>query len=215
MKRKRIFFLLLLFSPLLAVLLIFGAHEWVSQSAKGRMFDDIKQLPSQRVGLLLGTSKYTTRGTHNLYYKYRIQAAVKLYQAGKIRYILVSGDNGTTSYDEPSTIKEDLIRNGIPASRIYLDYAGFRTLDSIVRAKEIFGQKKLVVISQQFHNERALFLADAKGLEAVAFNAQDVSRSYGFKVQLREYLARVKVMLDLLIGKQPKFLGEKIVIGGQ
>lgn len=105
-----------------------------------------------------------------------------------------------------------MIKQGIPANRIYLDYAGFRTLDSVVRCKEIFSQESITVISQQFHNERAIFIANYKGIKAVGFNAKGVSKRYGFKVMVRERMARVKMMLDLLSGKQPKFLGKKIEI---
>ena len=133
--------------------------------------------------------------------------------AKKIDYILISGDNGTNTYDEPTTMKNDLITKGIPASRIYLDYAGFRTLDSIIRAKEIFTLQKFTIISQKFHNERAIFIAENKGINAIGFNARDVNIHYGLKTQIRERFARVKMIIDLLIGKQPKYLGKKIPIG--
>lgn len=152
-------------------------------------------------------------GRINLYYRYRIDAAVALYKAKKVVYILVSGDNSRKDYNEPGTMRDDLIAAGIPANKIYLDYAGFRTLDSVVRCKEIFGESAITIISQPFHNQRALFLAQRKGLDAVAFNARDVSKEYGVKVQLREKAARVKMMLDLLFGKEPKFGGERVRIG--
>ncbi len=161
---------------------------------------------------MLGTIKILPNGRLNLYYKYRIEAAAELFKAGKVDFILVSGDNSRKDYDEPTTIKNDLITNGIPASKIFLDYAGFRTLDSVVRCKEIFGQKNITVISQPFHNERAVFIARKKGINAIGFNAKDVNARYGYKVQLRAKLARVKMMLDLVFGKKPKYLGEEIVI---
>jgi SanA protein len=137
---------------------------------------------------------------------------VRLFKEGKVDFILVSGDNSTKDYDEPSTIKVDLIKKGIPSNKIYLDYAGFRTLDSVVRCKKIFGQSSITIISQQFHNERAIYIAKLKDIEAVGFNAKDVSVQYGFKTRLRERLARVKMVLDLIFDKKPKFLGEKIEI---
>ena len=141
-----------------------------------------------------------------------MDATVALYKAGKIDYVIVSGDNSTKEYDEPSTFKEDLIKGGIPEGRIYLDYAGFRTLDSVVRVKEIFGQESVIIISQQFHNERAIYLAEHYDIKAIGYNAKNVSKHYGFKTNLREYLARTKVFIDILLGVQPKFLGEKIDI---
>lgn len=185
---------------------------WVHQSTKTALFNTTKEIPKNKVGLLLGTGKYLQNGWRNLYYTYRIQAAVSLYKSGKISYLLVSGDNSREEYDEPSTIKADLIAQGIPENRIVLDYAGFRTLDSVVRAKKIFGQHQLTIISQPFHNKRAICIAKSKGIEAVGFNAKDVSTRYGIKVVIRERLARVKMLLDLLIGKEPKFLGDPIKI---
>lgn len=195
-----------------SILLLFTAHWLVSAEAKNT-YHNVEDLPEYKVGLLLGTSKYLSSGHRNLYYKYRIDAAVKLHQAGKVRYILISGDNGTKEYNEPRSMKRDLVAAGIPAERIYLDYAGFRTLDSVVRAKAIFGQDSLVVISQQFHNERALFLAKTNDIKAVGFNAQAVDLNYGFKVQIREKLARAKMLLDIVFGVEPKFYGEPIAIG--
>ena len=142
-----------------------------------------------------------------------MEATQKLYKAGKIDYVLISGDHGRKEYNEPQMFKDDLVELGIPASKIYLDYAGFRTLDSVVRCKEIFGQSEITIISQKFHNERALFIAQQKGINAVAYNARSVGNRYGWKVQVREVLARANMMLDLfLFNKQPRFLGEKIII---
>ena len=197
----------------LVVVSILLSHILVEQTTKKRIFSSTKAIPSNHVGLLLGTNKYLDNGNINLYYKYRIDAAVRLYKSGKIDYIIVSGDNSVKKYNEPAQMRDDLIKKGVPLSRIFLDYAGFRTLDSIVRAKEIFGQTKITIISQPFHNKRALFIAKNKEIEAVAYNAKSVSRRYGWKVHVRELFARVKLMIDLyLINKQPKFLGEKIVI---
>ncbi len=125
---------------------------------------------------------------------------------------MVSGDNGNKDYDEPTDFKEELIKRGIPKDKIFLDYAGFRTLDSVIRSKEIFGQKSITIISQEFHNERAIYLAHKSGIKAIGFNANDVSGKYGIRVQIREYLARTKVFIDILFDVKPKFLGEKIEI---
>lgn len=188
------------------------ANTVIEKSAVGRTFSNIDSIPHHKVGLVLGTSKFLQNGNVNLYYKYRVDATVALYKAGKIDYVIVSGDNSTKEYDEPSTFKEDLIKGGIPEGRIYLDYAGFRTLDSVVRVKEIFGQESVIIISQQFHNERAIYLAEHYDIKAIGYNAKNVSKHYGFKTNLREYLARTKVFIDILLGVQPKFLGEKIDI---
>lgn len=184
----------------------------INTAANGKTFYDVNEIAMNRVGMILGTSNKLTGGQANPYYRYRIKAALELYKAGKIEFILVSGDNGTQFYNEPKTIKNDLVAGGVPANKIFLDYAGFRTLDSVVRAKMIFGLDQVTIISQKFHNERAIYLAEKKGLTAIGFNAQDVSGNDGLKVHTREYLARVKVFIDLLINTQPKFYGDKILI---
>lgn len=185
----------------------------VRQHAEGALYDNVHDVPHHKVGMVLGTVKFISNGHVNKYYTHRIAATVELYQAGKIDYVLISGDNCRKGYDEPTAMKEDLLLAGIPEDRLVLDYAGFRTLDSVVRCKAVFGQSKVLIISQKFHNERVLYIASHKDVSAVAFNAQGVSRRYGIRVQIREYLARVKMMLDLLFGVQPHFLGDKVVIG--
>lgn len=211
MFRRLTKFALILIGILMPI--IFFANFKIKSFASSKIYKDAKSIPYNKVGLLLGTSKYVSKGQLNLYYIYRIQAAVKLFKNKKISYILVSGDNGDKSYNEPKKIKEDLIKSGVPKDRIVLDYAGFRTLDSVIRASEVFGETNFTVISQQFHNERAIYLASKFGNNAIGFNATSVSKRYGLKVQIREYLARVKVFIDILFGVKPKFLGEKIIIG--
>ena len=190
-----------------------AANYFIENNSRGKTFNHADDIDKKKVGLVLGTTKYLNNGTVNLYFKHRINATVELYESGKIDFVLVSGDNGSKDYDEPSDFKDELISRGIPEDRIFLDYAGFRTLDSVVRAKEIFGQDELVIISQRFHNERAIFIAEKHGIAAVGFNAKDVSSRYGLRVQIREYLARVKVYVDVIFRVKPKFLGEKIEIG--
>ncbi|MGJ8592732.1 MAG: SanA/YdcF family protein [Aquaticitalea sp.] len=208
MKYIKIFLLIGVFLGIATILTSF----WVDFKASGKTYDDVMQIPENKVGLVLGTAKTLVNGQTNLYYTYRINAAVTLYKAGKIKYILISGDNGSETYDEPSDFKADLIKKGIPEERIFLDYAGFRTLDSVIRAKEIFGQTSFTIISQKFHNERAIYLAQNNGIEAVAFNAKDITGRYGLKTRLREYLARVNASMDVVFNKDPKFLGKKIEI---
>lgn len=197
---------------LCVLLLILFTNLWVEYVASDKVFNNTKDIPYNKVGVLLGTSKYLANGQENLFYRYRIAAAVKLYNSGKIKYIVVSGDNGSKYYDEPTTFKNDLIKHGIPASNIFLDYAGFRTLDSVVRAKAIFEQYRFTVISQQFHNERAVAIGKLKGLQVIGFNAKDVKGQSGLKVKIRELLARVKVLVDEITFKQPKFYGDPVKI---
>ncbi|MCD2260117.1 SanA/YdcF family protein [Psychroserpens luteolus] len=208
MKKLRLLVLLTVF--ILFALII--TNYMVSYQAKDYVYNSVTDIPKNKVGLLLGTSKFLSNGNINLYYTYRINATVALYNANKIEFVLISGDNGSKSYDEPTTFKTDLIAQGIPEDKIFLDYAGFRTLDSVIRSKKIFSQDSVTIISQQFHNERAIYLAKHNNINAIAYNAKDVQGRYGLKVQLREYLARAKASMDVLFNVEPKFLGEKIEI---
>ena len=206
--------LLLIASSLLLCLsgVVYFCNKAIDTASNGRLYSDVSQIPYNKVGLLLGTAKFLSSGYKNLYYQYRIDAAISLYKAGKISYIIISGDNGRKEYNEPEDMRNDLVAAGVDSSHIYLDYAGFRTFDSMVRLKEIFGQQAATIISQPFHNERAIFIASKEGINAIGFNAQDVNAEAGLKVQVREKFARVKVFLDYWAGKKPKFLGEKILI---
>ena len=145
---------------LVLVLVILTCNFIISSTTEDKTYSNINTIPPNRVGLVLGTSNRISNGSSNPYYTYRIDATVALFKAGKIKFILVSGDNGSIYYNEPNTIKKDLIKAGIPEEVIFLDYAGFRTLDSMVRAKFIFGLDNVTVISQKFHNERAIYIAE-------------------------------------------------------
>lgn len=197
---------------IIALIVIILINISITYKAKNYLFDDISNIKKNKVGLVLGSAKYTTQGNVNLYYKYRLEAAFQLYKSGKIKCILISGDNSRKDYDEPTDFKNDLIKKGVPENKIVLDYAGFRTLDSVVRAREIFGLTALTIISQKFHNERAIYLANHFNIDAVAYNAKAVSKRYSIKTSLREYLARTKASLDILFNVEPKFLGKKIEI---
>lgn len=209
---KKTLSILAITSIVFLVFVINYSDNLVKVQSEKYLFESVSEIPKNKVGLLLGTGKFLSNGNLNKYYTYRIDATIKLFENGKIEYILVSGDNSRKDYDEPSTMKNDLINAGIPSSKIFLDYAGFRTLDSVIRSNEVFGQKEITIISQKFHNERAVFISRKKGIAAFGFNAKDVDKLYGFKTQLREKLARVKVLIDLVIDKKPKLLGKKVTI---
>lgn len=195
------------------ILWVAVASLLVVRAARGRTYSDIDAIPARRVGLVLGCSRFVADGRRNSFFDNRIAAAAALMRAGKIRYLIVSGDHHVQGYDEPRDMKDSLIQAGVPADRIYCDYAGFRTMDSIVRAKEIFGQTAITVISQEFHNQRAIFIARNRGVDAIAFNAPEVDAYGSFKTKCRESVARANMLLDLFVfHRGPKFLGEKISI---
>jgi len=205
----------LLLAALLCLLLFAALSQYlVSRAADGRMYSRAELVPIHKVGIIPGCAEYVARGKKNLFFSYRIEAAVALYRAGKISYILVSGDNRTQYYNEPQAMMMALRRHGVPSDAIYLDYAGFRTLDTVVRAKEVFGQSSFVMISQPFHNRRALFIAHHHHIDAIAFNAQDVQLQYAFRTHIREQLAVMMAVIDVyILQREPHFLGEKIPVG--
>jgi SanA protein len=212
MERKRIIRLFTLISIVTVAALTILSNIVVNQTAKKFISDDLSNVKPNNVGLLLGTSRNLKNGARNDFFFNRINAAVELFKSGKIKYIIISGDNSKQDYNEPTDMKVELVRNGIPENLIYLDFAGFGTLDAVVRARDIFGQNSFIVISQKFHNERAVYLARKFGINAFGYNAKEVQAYKGFKTKLREFFARDKMFLDLLFGVKPKFLGEKIII---
>lgn len=200
---------------LLVGAIILGSQWTIRRAGDGRTFDSTMEVPHHKAALVLGCSKILANGRFNLYFRYRIEAAAALFRAGKVDYLIVSGDNRFHGYDEPTDMRDALVKAGVPAGRIYRDYAGFSTLDSVLRAREIFGQESLVIVSQRFHNERAIFIARGHGIEAVGLNATDVARLGGLRTKAREYLARCKTLLDVwILGSEPKFLGPAVELGG-
>jgi SanA protein len=188
-----------------------GSFYYVKSFSEQYVYDNVNKIPSKNIGLVLGTSKYGRAGGINPYFKYRMNATWSLYKKGKIKHVIVSGDNHVDGYNEPQQMKDYLVDLGIKSKDITLDYAGLRTFDSMIRAKEVFMQKSFIVISQKFHNERAIFIAKKSNIEAIAFNAKSPIMSR--KMKIREFLAKGKAVLDIYVLKtKPKFLGEKIEI---
>jgi SanA protein len=212
LKRKKILIRILVLLVLLFVIFTIWINIAVSVLGNKYAYDSVEKIPHNHCALVLGTSKYLSNGHQNLYYLNRIKAAVDLYNNKKIDFIIVSGDNRNKNYNEPLRMYNDLVAVGIPKNKIFLDYAGFRTLDSVIRGKEVFGQDNFTIVSQPFHNQRAIFIARKKGINAIAFNADDVSDKESIEVRIREIGARILVAFDLLIERQPHFLGERVII---
>lgn len=191
-----------------------AAIRLVHQAAAGRVYSNAAEIPHRHVGVVLGCSRRLGSGLPNPFFDTRIRAATDLFRASKIDYLLVSGDNHTKGYDEATDMRDGLLQAGVPVNRIYSDCAGFRTLDSIVRARDVFGLREITVISQEFHNERAIFLAGHNGVDAIGYNAQDVDLGDVSGAHKREKLAKVKAVLDVyLLRTKPHFLGERVTIG--
>lgn len=184
---------------------------YIARQAAPNLYHDIKKVPAKKAALVLGTAKYMIGGGKNYFYTYRIRAAVELFKAGKVKAIVVSGDNSTKYYNETSKMQKDLVKAGVPSRYITLDPWGLRTLDSVVRAEAIFDLKDYIIISQKFHLERALFIAKNKGQKVIGFIAKDIpGTTAAYRMKAREYLARVKALLDVyILHTTPKFDGKK------
>jgi SanA protein len=184
---------------------LLGCDAWISLTT--RVHREVTTVPERPVALVLGTARLHD-GRLNRFYTARIDAAAELFAAGKVRGLLVSGDNGRRGYNEPEAMRQDLIAKGVPEAYITCDFAGFRTLDSMQRARRVFGLERVTIVSQPFHAERAAFLARRCGLDAVAFGAEDPAFGSWAKVRLREVAARALAVWDVCVGTRPRFLGE-------
>ena len=186
-------------------LLLIVVDQIIGYYVRKDIYYDIDKVPNRPYGLVLGTSKYFSNNTLNLFYYNRLLAAQRLFAARKVDYLLLSGDNRTLQYNEPRTMLQDLKKMGVPQEFIYLDFAGFRTLDSVIRADQVFKAHSLTIISQKFHCERALFIAKFHNIDAICF-AADYPQVYSF-VRVREFFARLQAVWDLLVEREPHFLG--------
>jgi SanA protein len=186
---------------------------WMISRTDARVCNNVDVLPPREVGLVLGTSPRLSNGKLNWHFKVRVDAAAKLYTAGKVHHLLLSGDNHIQGYDEPTEMKETLLKLGVPESVMTLDYAGFRTLDSVARAHAIFGLQTVTIVTEDFHAHRSIFLAEHSGVNAVVFCADSLGAKWSARSKIREAGARVKAALDIyVLHTKPKFLGDKIEI---
>ncbi len=214
-KRLLATLLLLAIPGSLPILVIAVCDQVISLRTRPLLFDSIDDCPGHPVALVLGCSPTVAGARPNRYFTARIDTAAALWHAGICRYLLVSGDNGRADYDEPTAMRDALVERGVPVEAVVRDHAGFDTLDSVVRAREIFGQRRLMIVSQRFHNERALYIARNHGIEAHALNAADVTGSLGMKTRIREKFARIKTMLDVhVLRSRPRYLGPLEWIAG-
>lgn len=192
--------IILSFASILFVLL---CNVWVVMSTRSQSYFTVKSLPPSQVGLVLGTSKTTSEGKENLFFKYRMEAAARLFNEGKVKYLILSGNNDSKYYNEPLDMQRAILALGVPQDALQLDYAGYRTFDSVIRSKEIFKEENITIVSQDFQNARALYIAKNEGINAIAFAAQDVPSGYSIRTLVREYLARPKAVLDVHFFRPP------------
>ena len=185
--------------PLAACLVaVFYSNHIINEAAEGKTFTDPSALPHHTTALLLGTNPKAKSGRPNSFYIQRIDAAVKLYEAGKYDRLILSGAGDEEGYNEPVAMRADLVERGIPDSIMVLDEEGYRTINSVERAKKTYGADSCIIISQAFHNKRAIYQAQHFGLNAIGFNAADSPfRYWRVKNHLREYFARVKALIEV------------------
>jgi len=195
---SRIAAAILLVGPLIVLAAILVCNVWIITATKSQVFYDVNSVPFNNDGLVLGTGKLIEKGRVNQHFLRRVDAAAALYHAGKVKRLILSGDK---THDEPIELKRALLERGVPESAMVLDNYGLRTLDSVVRARDVFKCVKLTIISERFHDFRALFLSRYYGIEAVAYAPADLSFRWMVRSMLRESLARVKAVLDLYVLK--------------
>jgi len=190
----------------------YAIHQTVRATGRERIYFDPDLVPPRDVAIVLGTSP-TTQGRSNLFFESRMNACADLWNRGKVRHFIVSGDNGRKTYDEPTAMRDALISRAVPASAITLDYAGFRTLDTMARAVAVFGQRKVTVITDDFHLPRSLFLAEAHGLDAIGFGGRPVLVKYSKKTRTREVASRIAAWIDVnVLHTKPRFFGPPVVV---
>ena len=192
------------------LLLLILCNIWVILSTNSQVYSELREVPAADVALVLGTSKRFADGRPNTYFINRIEAAARLYKEGKVKHLILSGDNRTQYYNEPRDMKDALLKRGIPDSAITLDYAGLRTLDSMARSKIIFGQEEIIVVTQKFHSYRAVFIGKYYDINRVAYAAEELPLQDSVNILFREFLARSMAVLDLyVLRKAPKHLGQR------
>lgn len=189
-----------------AVLLVVVANATLLARADGRVHR-VADCPPRDVALVLGCAPTLRDGRENVHFRGRIDTAAALWHAGGVRHLIVSGDNSRAAYDEPTAMRAALIARGVPASAITCDFAGRRTLDSLARARLVFGVERLVVITQRYHAARALALADGWGIDAIACATPDLPLRLRLKTEVREVASRTWAVFDLLLDTQPRFPG--------
>lgn len=197
-------------SLLTVVLIVLLGNRWLINASDAYITDKWALLPDNDVGLVLGTSPFLTNGKTSPAFQGRIDAAAELYRVGKVRHLIVSGANPDSTYNEPRAMRKALMQAGVPETAITMDFAGFRTFDSVVRAKEVFGLTRFTIITQKYHTYRAVFIAKKFGLPVWAFIAPAASDGRpGNRHPVREVFARVGAIIDIFVlNTKPKFLGQ-------
>ena len=203
--------LLVLATSILILLII--ANVVVFYQSKNYIYSEVSEVPTCYTAIVLG-AKVNANGVPSDYLQDRLDLAVELYRDNKITRFLLSGDHGQTSYDEVNNMKAYLLDQGINSADIFLDHAGFDTYNTMVRASKIFQVKDAIIVTQEFHLPRAVFIARSKGIEAYGIKADKREYRAMKTLKIREALAKVKAFAEVVINKNPRYLGNQIPITG-
>ncbi len=212
-KKIVVLFVSFLFSIIVILSLIISVSWIVDQKSEGNIYTQVDHLPEKQVALVLGALVYSDGHLSDMFAD-RVQTGLELYQAGRVKKILVSGDHGRKGYDEVNAAKKNLLDAGVREEDIFLDHAGFDTYDSLYRARDVFQAESLIIVSQEFHLPRAVYIAQSLGIDAVGMKADKQDYAGTQRNELREYFARVKAVKDVLFQVGPKFGGEVIPLSG-
>ena len=208
LRRVRRDALLALLLACASAMFLCGSHACVESGARGRVLTRAEDVPDSPVAIIFGARVYPD-GQLCPVLEERVRAGVALYRAGKVRKLLMTGDNSRRSYDEVSAMKAYAVSQGVPPEDVVRDFAGFRTFDSCYRARSVFGVRRAVLVTQAYHLPRALYLARRLGIDAVGFAAKNgVERNVLAQYQAREWPADAEAVLDLHVWhKKPRFAG--------
>jgi SanA protein len=190
----------------LCLLILLSLHFYVKYKARHKIFSNVENVTDKDFAIVLGAAIKNNNQPGN-YLKYRLDDAITLYQSGRVKKILISGDNGEDAHDEISVMNNYLVKNGVPQDIIFGDYAGFDTYSTMERAEKIFGIENAIIVSQGFHLPRAVYIAREKGIDAIGYSTR---QSFGKRRYfLREYFATIKSFFDCAINRKSKYYGKK------
>lgn len=188
---------------ILLFLLLVVSNKIIEHNARGKVFSTIHDIPKTEYAIVLGTNPRLESGDDNPYFVTRIDAAAKLYASGRVRFLIMSGNDKNGVFNEPHEMKIAAVKKGVPAKAIILDSHCKRTYDSILRAKLVYHLKRFIVVSQKFHNERAVYIGEKNGLEVIGYNAKDIDGYFSLKTRAREYFARIRAFSDGIFHPKP------------
>jgi SanA protein len=202
----------LIYLSVFGIIIIFGINLYVKSVTKSLIYTSKNELPKTNVGIIFGAG--INGNNPSKYLKDRLDAGIELFHSKKINKILLSGDNGSNAHDELTVMKTYCFEKGVDTTKIYIDYAGFDSYSTMYRAKNIFKIDKAILITQEYHLNRAIYIGNNLGIESIGFSANEGEyRNYNY-VRFREYFSICKSIIDVIRKREPHFLGTEVDING-